>query len=129
MTDRITKMITDKLYSLDAPDESGASRYEREAQARMTLRIGPELAEEFFSVASSTDLNVVNVAELMAAAHKTGKEGRVPRPVLVVYEGPGGTTSSNPPESVYADEVRMLGHEVIRHESGTVEVRVKWEYA
>jgi hypothetical protein len=48
--------------------------------------------------------------------------------VLVVYAGPGGTTSSQPPNDNYDDPVRLLGHEVVEHENGTVEVLVKWEY-
>ncbi len=53
--------------------ETVPERYQREAKARMAARIGDDLAEEFFSVAQSTHRDVVNVAELMAAAYKMGQ--------------------------------------------------------
>lgn len=52
--------------------ETPAERYAREAKARLAVRVGENLAEEFTSVARSTELNAVNVAELMAAAYQTG---------------------------------------------------------
>jgi hypothetical protein len=56
--------------------ETVPERYAREAKARLASRVGNDLAEEFTSVAQSTDLDVVNVAELMAAAYKTGQRAR-----------------------------------------------------
>jgi hypothetical protein len=53
--------------------ETAAERYAREAKARLAARVGEGLAEEFTSVAGSTDLDVVNVAELMAAAYAMGQ--------------------------------------------------------
>lgn len=49
--------------------------------------------------------------------------------ILVVYAGPGGATSSQAPDDKYDGPVRLLGHEIVEHENGTVEVLVKWEYA
>ncbi len=48
--------------------------------------------------------------------------------LLVFYAGPGGGTSPRPPDK-YDDPVRLLGHEVTRHENGTIEILVRWEYA
>lgn len=58
------------------PGETVLQRYRREAKARLADRVGEDLAEEFFSVAQTTDRDVVNVAELMAAAYKRGLEAR-----------------------------------------------------
>lgn len=49
--------------------------------------------------------------------------------ILIVYAGPGGTTSSQPPDDKYDGPVRLLGHEVVEHDNDTVEVLVKWGYA
>lgn len=52
--------------------ETVKERYIREARRRMAARMGENLTEELFSVAADTHLDVVNVAELMAAAYKMG---------------------------------------------------------
>jgi hypothetical protein len=64
--------------------ETAAERYAREAKKRLAERIGDGLAEEFTSVAASTDLNVVNVAELMASAYLIGN--RPADPVAAIEE-------------------------------------------
>lgn len=50
------------------------------------------------------------------------------RRIIVVYAGPGGTTSSQPPDRAFVGPVRLLGHETTEHENGITEVLVKWEY-
>ena len=59
---------------MDTPvtDETIPQRYRREAKARLAAHLGEDLAEEFFSVAADTLLNVESVAELMAAAYLMG---------------------------------------------------------
>jgi hypothetical protein len=52
--------------------ETAGQRYRREAKARLASRVGEDLAEEFFSVAQTSERDVVSTAELMAAAYKRG---------------------------------------------------------
>jgi hypothetical protein len=54
--------------------EPAATRYAREAKARLAARIGDSLAEEFTSVAASTERDTINTAELMAVAYEMGKQ-------------------------------------------------------
>jgi hypothetical protein len=59
------------MTAKETPEEP-KERYAREAKARLALRMGEDIAEEFTSVAASTGLNVQNAAELMAAAYLKG---------------------------------------------------------
>lgn len=54
--------------------EPAAERYAQQAKARLAARIGEDLAEEFTSVAASTERDIVNTAELMAAAYEMGRQ-------------------------------------------------------
>jgi hypothetical protein len=56
--------------------KTAADLYAEQAKKRLASRVGEDLAEEFTSVAESTDLDTVNVAELMAAAYKMGEDSR-----------------------------------------------------
>lgn len=53
-------------------DKTPRERYFDQAKASLAERAGEDLAEEFFSVASSSGGDIVTVAELMYAAYLTG---------------------------------------------------------
>jgi hypothetical protein len=60
--------------------ERAAGRYAQQAKSRLATRVGEDLAEEFTSVAASTERDIVNTAELMAAAYLMGQQAVTARP-------------------------------------------------